>query len=96
MATALAERLVAAGVPFREAHHRVGALVARADDAGCALADLPAAILDEALPELSGSGGPIPTLEEALAAPDLPGGTAPGRVTRALAAARARLEGAPS
>ena len=96
VATALAERLVAAGVPFREAHHRVGALVARAEEAGCALADLPAAILDETLPELSGSGRPIPTLEEALAAPDLPGGTAPVRVTRALAAARARLEGTPS
>lgn len=92
-ATALAERLVAAGVPFRTAHHRVGALVARAVHDGVALGDLPAAVLREALPELSGLTSPVPTLEEALAAPDLPGGTAPGRVAAALTAARERVTG---
>ncbi len=94
VATALAERLVRAGVPFREAHHRAGALVARADAAGCALGDLPQPDLAEALPELAELARPVPTLEEALAAPDLPGGTSPARVAAALAAARDRLAGA--
>lgn len=40
-ATALAEYLVNRGVPFRQAHHVVGGLVARAEQAGKPLADLP-------------------------------------------------------
>ncbi len=43
-ATALAEYLVGQGVPFRQAHHVVGSLVARAASAGKPLAKLP---LDE-------------------------------------------------
>jgi argininosuccinate lyase len=43
-ATALAEYLVGKGVPFRQAHHVVGSLVARASAAGKPLAKLP---LDE-------------------------------------------------
>ncbi len=93
VATALAERLVAAGVPFRAAHHRVGALVARAQEAGVELGALPSAVLSQALPELAHDPDPVPTLEQALAAPDLPGGTAPGQVAAALAAARERLPG---
>jgi argininosuccinate lyase len=97
VATALADRLVAAGVPFREAHHRVGALVARASSSGVALAGLPRAALADALPELADQADPVPGLEAALAAPDLPGGTAPARVGAALVAARARLaSGAPA
>jgi argininosuccinate lyase len=90
-ATALAERLVAAGVPFRQAHHRVGALVGQATSSGTSLAELSPEVLADALPELAGRVQPIPTLEDALAAPDLPGGTAPARVAAALAAVRKRL-----
>jgi argininosuccinate lyase len=85
-AIVLAERLFAGGVPFREAHRRVGRLVARADEAGVDLAELPAAELDEALPELEGAS--FPTLAEAVAAADVHGGTAPARVRAALDAAR--------
>jgi argininosuccinate lyase len=91
-ATALAELLVAAGVPFRVAHHRVGALVAMADAAGCPLDGLPDADLAAALPELAGMPRAVPSLDEAVAAPDVPGGTAPARVAQALAAAHARVE----
>ena len=45
-ATALAEYLVGKGVPFRQAHHVVGSLVARAAAGGRPLAELP---LDELL-----------------------------------------------
>ena len=39
-ATILAEYLVGKGVPFRQAHQHVGKLVARAEKAGCELAEL--------------------------------------------------------
>ncbi|MGH2417535.1 MAG: argininosuccinate lyase, partial [Candidatus Limnocylindria bacterium] len=85
----LADRLVARGVPFRDAHRRVGRLVAAAEAEHVDLADLPADTLREALPELDGAVKP--TLEDAVAAADVHGGTAPGRVRAALAAVRERL-----
>ncbi|MEO8511290.1 MAG: argininosuccinate lyase [Chloroflexota bacterium] len=91
-ATALAEKLVRAGVPFRDAHHRVGALVAQADAANLDLSELPQPDLAAALPELKDHDPIMPTLEEAVAAADVIGGTAPRRVEAALAATLARLE----
>jgi argininosuccinate lyase len=41
LATDLADYLVSRGVPFREAHHAVGAAVALAEKRGCGLSDLP-------------------------------------------------------
>ncbi len=92
MATALAERLVRAGVPFRDAHWRVGELVARAEELGCDLADLPIEELRARLPELATDPNPMPTLEEAVAAADVPGGTNPARVRAALADVKERIE----
>ena len=80
---------MARGVPFRDAHRRIGRLVGAAEEAGVDLADLPDETLNEALPELDGDVRP--TLEDAVAAPDVLGGTAPERVRDALAAARERL-----
>ncbi|MGQ0609350.1 MAG: argininosuccinate lyase [Chloroflexota bacterium] len=88
-AMALAERLVAKGVAFRDAHQRVGRLVATAEASNVDLADLPPAELAAALPELDGA--PMPSLAEAVAAADVHGGTAPHRVRAALAAARERI-----
>ena len=91
LSTALAERLLRAGVPFRTAHWRVGELVANAESAGCDLTELPPETLAAALPELAGHEPIVPDLAEAIAAADLPGGTAPDRVRAALAAARERI-----
>ena len=91
LSTALAERLTRAGIPFRDAHWRVGELVALAESRRCDLADLPDAELRELLPELAGHPTVIPTLLEALEAVDLPGGTAPSRVREALHAVKERL-----
>ena len=88
-AVILADRLVSRGVAFRDAHRRVGHLVATAETSGVDLADLPADVLDEAFPELDGAT--TPSLADAVAAADVHGGTAPNRVRSALAAARARL-----
>jgi argininosuccinate lyase len=91
LATALAERLLRTGVPFRDAHWRVGELVAEAEAAGCDITELPVERLRAALPELADLDPIVPTLAEALAAADLPGGTAPSRVRAALADARERI-----
>jgi argininosuccinate lyase len=91
ISTALAERLVARGVPFREAHWRIGELVAKAEAQGADISQLPEAELRAALPELVDEPHLIPTLSEAIGAADLPGGTAPARVREALNAVKERL-----
>ncbi len=88
-AVVLADRLVARGVAFREAHRRIGQLVSRAEAAGVDLSELPSDVLAEALPELDGM--PLPSLADAVEAADVHGGTAPARVRAALAAFRERL-----
>lgn len=106
-ATSVADALVRRGVPFRAAHHVVGALVGAAERSGIArLADLDDDAFAEALRasdderarDLAGEAG-VPaalrsaaTVEHALASADVAGGTAPRRVAEALAHARARLD----
>jgi argininosuccinate lyase len=107
-ATTLADALVRRGVPFRVAHHVVGALVGAAESGGIRiLSDVPAAAFAEILASaddetarLLGADPDAPavllaaaTVAGSLAAADVIGGTAPGRVTAAIAAARARLDG---
>jgi len=53
-ATSLAEYLVGKGVPFRQAHHVVGTLVAAAEREGKSLAQLPLATLQAACPAVAG------------------------------------------
>jgi argininosuccinate lyase len=103
-ATAVADELVRRGIPFRTAHHIVGRLVVEADAAGSGLADLDDAAFNGALaaagePAAALAGDPgMPAIlraaaavEAALASCDVIGGTAPARVTGAIAAARLRL-----
>lgn len=91
LSTALAERLTAEGVPFRDAHWRIGELVARAEAQGCDIAELPDEELRAVLPELGRHAAVLPTLSQALEAADLPGGTAPNRVRAALRIVKERL-----
>jgi argininosuccinate lyase len=104
-ATSVADALVELGVPFRAAHHVVGALVAGAESAGVELWDLSdgavAAALgasdDERARALARDGDVVDhvreaaRLESALARPDVIGGTMPGRVAAELQAAAGRL-----
>ena len=92
-ATDLADWLVReAGVPFREAHHIVGACVKRSEELGVELSALPAedaaaihaAVTPAALAAL--------TVEASVASRTSYGGTAPERVRQAITAARAALE----
>ena len=103
-ATAVADELVRRGIPFRTAHHIVGRLVVEAEAAGSGLADLDDAAFNGALaaagePAAALAGDPgtpailraAAAVEAALASCDVIGGTAPARVTGAIAAARLRL-----
>jgi argininosuccinate lyase len=104
-ATAVADALVELGVPFREGHHIVGSLVARAEAAGVELTELPDRDITEVLaasadpvaqriasdPEVAGELRTAAKLENALARPDVIGGTAPARVHAELDTAIERL-----
>ncbi|MEM8758521.1 MAG: argininosuccinate lyase [Planctomycetota bacterium] len=92
-ATDVADLLVAAGVPFREAHERVGAVVRAAIEAGSTIDGLPDERLRELLPEIDPAAVRALTVEAMLDARDVFGGTAPGRVARAAQDAVERLSG---
>jgi argininosuccinate lyase len=91
-ATELADYLVEQGVPFRDAHEQVGALVRLALARNAALEDLPLEDLRAHAPAVKQDVYPRLTLEATLAKRDVPGGTAPSRVREALAEARRRLD----
>jgi argininosuccinate lyase len=104
-ATAVADALVRRGVPFRAAHHIVGSLVVQAEEEGIGLDAVPDAMIglvlgavgDDTARGLASEAGigdamrEAASVEGALETCDVVGGTAPGRVAEALAAARARL-----
>jgi argininosuccinate lyase len=79
-ATDLADLLVAAGVPFRDAHGVVGAAVNRAVDLGVELQDLPADEKRRLLPQLRVDLRQELAAGAVLARRDVVGGTAPARV----------------
>ncbi|MGF1447295.1 MAG: argininosuccinate lyase [Pikeienuella sp.] len=85
-ATDLADWLVReAGLPFREAHHVTGRAVAAAEAAGCDLADLPLAALQEIHPSLTEAVYGVLTVEASVASRQSYGGTAPVRVREQIA-----------
>ena len=100
MATDVADRLVAAGMPFREAHHAVGALVRRALELGVGLDALPSGESAALAPAL-GAGEPGEPLglgkllepRASLARKVSSGGSAPERVREQLARAHESLAG---
>jgi argininosuccinate lyase len=104
-ATAVADLLVRRGMPFRAAHHVVGSLVAQAEAAGLELDAVDDAMVGMALgasgdadaqalatdPSIGQAIRGAATLDGALAACDVIGGTAPTRVAAALRDAREHL-----
>ncbi|MCB9879700.1 MAG: argininosuccinate lyase [Planctomycetes bacterium] len=81
-ATDLADLLVQAGVPFREAHGTAGAAVNRAVELGCELQDLPHDEQRRLLPQLDVDLREELTAARVLARRDVVGGTAPHRVQK--------------
>lgn len=79
-ATDLADLLVAAGVPFRDAHEVVGRAVNRAVELGVELHELPEDEQRTLLPQLDGELAQRLAVDAVLQRRDVLGGTAPERV----------------
>jgi argininosuccinate lyase len=90
-ATTLMEFFVKQGVPLRSAHEAVGKLVRQCEERKCRLADLPAEAFDAIKPGLSAGVVNVLGVQNALAAFQSYGSTAPAEVAKQLAAWRKRL-----
>jgi argininosuccinate lyase len=88
LATDIADYLVRKGLPFREAHGVVGSLVRECEHRHCELNQLPLHVYQDTSPLFEPDILEI-TVESALAARDVVGGTAPSRVRTAAAELRA-------
>jgi argininosuccinate lyase len=91
LATEAADWLAKRGVPFREAHRAVGALVREAERRGVALEALPLEAFRAAHPRFDRTVFRALTPEAAVAARKAVGGTAPANVRREIAAWEKRL-----
>jgi argininosuccinate lyase len=88
LATDVAEALVLMGVPFRDAHERVGRLVGEAEARGCGLADLPEEVVSAAHPDLVTRWDELLDPQAAVARRVGRGGTAIDSVRQQLSRAR--------
>jgi argininosuccinate lyase len=91
LATDLADALVRAGVPFRQAHHLVGQAVKRAEELGCGLRDLPLAELQAISPHFTPEMAAVWDFERAVEQRSVAGGTARAAVAAQIAALRGLL-----
>jgi argininosuccinate lyase len=90
-ATDLADYLVRKGMPFRDAHHVLGSLVAECIHRGMQLPEITLAQLREHSDLFQEDALQVVSAAASAAARDVPGGTAPSRVRAAVDAARQRL-----
>ena len=91
-ATDLADWLVRAlGLPFRDAHHVTGTLVALADEKGARLDELSLEDLQSVHASITADVFDVLSVEASVASRQSFGGTAPDRVREAIAAARSQL-----
>jgi argininosuccinate lyase len=93
LATEAADWLAKRGVPFREAHRAVGALVREAERRGVALEALPLEAFRDAHPRFDRTVFRALTPEAAVAARKALGGTAPDNVRIAISVWERRLRG---
>jgi len=85
LATDLADYLVSRGVPFREAHHAVGAVVALAEEKGCAIPDLPNADVRRIHPRFGPGWSSVFNLDRALSMRKGTGMPGPAQLARQIA-----------
>jgi argininosuccinate lyase len=92
LATELADALARRGVPFREAHHRVGQAVRLAAERGCGLRDLSPADYRAISPHFGDDVHEVLDVQRAIERRSVPGGTATASVREQIARARGLLE----
>jgi argininosuccinate lyase len=102
LATQAADYLVRKGIPFRQAHDLVGRVLREAERLNTSWTSLPLEALHQISPAFTADFSSTYSLEAALAAKNVPGGTAPERVSAAISDLEARIArlrdsaGAPS
>ncbi|HEX4935995.1 MAG TPA: argininosuccinate lyase, partial [Gemmatimonadaceae bacterium] len=93
MATDLADYLVEKGIPFREAHKAVGAVVRESEATQCELHALPRSAYAAAHPAFGDDVYEALSAERSLARREVEGGTGPGAVKAQIEKARTALAG---
>jgi len=92
-ATDLADWMVRElNLPFREAHHATGMIVAMAESRGCRLDELSLDELKSVLPAITEDALPILHVDHSVNSRTSEGGTAPGEVLKAIRAFRKEVE----
>ena len=92
LATDLADYLVKKGMPFREAHGRVGAIVRLAEERGVELTTLSLADLQQISDRFEPDVVSVLAIDASLASRSVPGGTAPEALQEQLALAKGALK----
>jgi argininosuccinate lyase len=90
LATDLADYLVRKGVPFRQSHHLIGAVVRRAEELGVPLNALELSEYRAVHPAFAEDVYEVFDFERSVAARAVEGGTAPSAVRAQIRAARER------
>jgi argininosuccinate lyase len=93
LATDLVDYLVLKGVPFRDAHHVVGALVAISEKSACPLDKIPLAEAQRVCAQIGADWTDCFSVEKALAGRERPGMPGPGQIRTELQRWKATLEG---
>ena len=93
LATELADYLVRKGIPFRQSHHLAGQAVRKAETAGVSLQALDLAEYAAIHPAFAADLYDVLDVQQAVAARDVEGGTAPAAVRLQIERARALLAG---
>ena len=91
LATDLVDYLVCRKVPFREAHHAVGKLVALAEKAGVPLNELPLHQASKAHPKIGADWQKVFDLETAMKNREKPGMPGPRQIRKEIARWRKHL-----
>ncbi|HXM99109.1 MAG TPA: argininosuccinate lyase [Candidatus Dormibacteraeota bacterium] len=92
MATEAADYLVRKGIPFRQAHDVIGKVLREAESRNLVWTELPLDALKKISPAFDGDLAARFTVDAALAAKNVPGGTAPEFVRSAIAALEENLK----
>src|SRR5262249_43864523 len=93
LATEAADYLVRKGIPFRQAHDIVGKLLCEAEKQNKNWIELPLAELQKLSPEFGADFSKSLSVDAALAAKKVPGGTSPNSVRAAISDLEKRMRG---
>jgi len=91
LATDLADYLVGRGVPFREAHHKIGEVIRYAEENNTSLSEIPLPVLKNIAPQFEEDIHKVFNFMQAVCKKDGAGGTAPQALASQIKAAKELL-----